>query len=89
MYYCNDGPKSGPILWRDGYGAIDVFGDPDDRTPIGTALSVGSTPNGIVIWELAARDVALPGCWIVLGREFLPRLPARPSADAPEGDATG
>jgi hypothetical protein len=70
-YFTNAGPKSGPILWRDGDGAIDVFRDPDDRTPIGTAQPVGGTEGGIVIWDIFIRGAAVPGRWIVLGRQFL------------------
>ena len=72
-YFTNVGPRSGPILQAYGYGAIDVLEAPDDRTPIGTARPVGATPGGIAIWEVALRGAAVPGHWIVLGREFLPR----------------
>jgi hypothetical protein len=39
--FTNLGPQSGPILWRDPYGAIGVPASRDEPTPIGMALSVG------------------------------------------------
>ena len=72
-YYTNVGPKSGPILWADNYVAIDVFRDPGDGTPIGTARLAECTEGGVVIWEIFIRGAMVPGRWIVLGREFLPR----------------
>ena len=72
-YFTNCGPKSGPILWADGYDPIDVLQAPDDRTPIGTARPAEYTMNGIVIWEIFIREVMVPGRWVVLGREFVPR----------------
>src|SRR5215831_6374305 len=87
-YFTDAGPKSGPILRGDDYGPIDVLKGQGDRTPIGTALSVGSTPWGIAVWAITVRGAVVPGRWIVLGREFVPHLPAGPPADAPEGDRT-
>ena len=72
-YFTDVGPPSGPILLRDGHLTIDVFKDPHDAARVGTALPVGSTPGGVAIWEIAIRGVAVPGRWIVLGREFMPR----------------
>jgi hypothetical protein len=71
LYLTNAGPKSGPILWRDHYEAIDVLVAPDDYTRIGTALPVGRTEGGIAIWDIFVRGEAVPGRWIVIGREFL------------------
>jgi hypothetical protein len=70
-YLTNAGPRSGPILWRDHYDAIDVLVDPEEYTPIGTARPVGCTEGGIAIWDIIIRGAAVPGRWIVLGREFL------------------
>jgi hypothetical protein len=81
-YFTNAGPKSGPILRGDGYGPIDVLKGSGGGPRIGMARPVGSTRWGIVIWEIALRGAALPGRWIVLGREFVPHLPAGPPADA-------
>jgi hypothetical protein len=72
-YYTNVGPKSGPFFRADEHDSVDVLEDPGGRTPIGTARRAGSTPGGIVIWEIAVRGAAVPGRWIVLGREFVPR----------------
>jgi hypothetical protein len=70
-YLTNAGPKSGPILWRDDYEAIDVLVAPDDYRPVGTATPVGSTEGGIAIWDIIVRGEVVPGRWIVLGRTFL------------------
>jgi hypothetical protein len=71
-YFTNAGPASGPILRWDYYHAIAVLG-PGDAAPIGTAHPAAYTEGGVVIWEITVRGVALPGRWIVLGREFLPK----------------
>jgi hypothetical protein len=72
-YFTNSGPNSGPIFLGDGYAAIDVVRDPDEDTPVGTARPVGCTEGGIVIWDIFIMGVVMPGPWIVLGREFVPR----------------
>ena len=72
-YYTSAGPQSGTILWRDDRAAIDVLRDPGDLAPIGTARRVGSTASGIAIWEIVVGYSEVPGRWIVLGREFLPK----------------
>jgi hypothetical protein len=70
-YLTNAGPRSGPILCRDRYDAIDVLVGPDDRTPVGTATPVGCTEGGIVVWDIIIRGRVMPGRWIVLSRQFL------------------
>ena len=73
-YFTNAGWESGPILLADHYDSIDVFiGGPGGGPPLGMALPGGSTEGGIVIWEIFIRGVAVPGRWIVLGRQFLPK----------------
>jgi hypothetical protein len=72
-FFTHTGPRSGPILWRDDHAAIDVVRNPDDFAPIGTARPAGRTESGIAIWEIVIGHMALPGRWIVLGREFMPR----------------
>jgi hypothetical protein len=84
MYFTNHAPKSGPLLWRDGLGAIDVLRAPDDRSPIGRAKPVGRSEGGIALWVLTVDGAAPRGQWIVLGREFLPNR-ARPEAAARGG----
>jgi hypothetical protein len=71
--FTDAGPQSGPILWRDDHHPIDVLANPGDYMPIGTARPVGCTESGIAIWEILLRSAVLPGRWIVLGREFLPK----------------
>jgi hypothetical protein len=70
-YLTNAGPRFGPILCREGYEAIDVLVAPDDYRPIGTAKPLGCTEGGILIWGITIRGEAVPGRWLVLGREFL------------------
>jgi hypothetical protein len=72
-FFTNVGPRSGPILWRDDCAAIDDLKNPDDFAPIGTARPAGRTESGIATWKFAIGHMALPGRWIVLGREFMPR----------------
>jgi hypothetical protein len=73
VYYTNAGHTSGAILWGGDRATIDVLRDPGDFTPIGTATQVGQTASGIAIWQIVIGYVAVPGRWIVLGREFLPK----------------
>ena len=72
-FFTNAGPRSGPFLWRDDCAAIDVLRSRDDVAPIGTARLAGCTDSGIAIWEINIGRAGIPGRWIVLGREFLPR----------------
>ena len=71
--FTNVGPRSGPILWRDECAPIDVLSGAGDSTPIGRARPVGCTEGGITIWEIIVGRAEIPGHWVVLGREFLPR----------------
>jgi hypothetical protein len=73
VLFTNAGPKSGPILWREGHLPIDVLRERGDRTPIGEANPVGCTEGKIAIWEIVLRGAVVTGHWIVLGREFLPK----------------
>jgi hypothetical protein len=70
-YYTSAGPKSGTILWRDDWAAIDVLRDPGERAPIGRARRVEQTAGGIAVWELVIGYTKVPGRWIVLGGAFL------------------
>jgi hypothetical protein len=72
-FFTNSGPRSGPILWRDDGAAIDVLRGTGDLAPVGTARSAGRTEGGLARWEIFLGYAAVPGRWIVLGREFLPR----------------
>jgi hypothetical protein len=72
-FFTTAGPRSGPILWRDDGAAIDVLRSPKDLAPIGTARPAGRTEGGLALWEIVLEVVAVPGRWIVLGREFLPK----------------
>jgi hypothetical protein len=74
-YFTYVGPRYGPILWRDDCATIEVLRDPGDLAPIGTARPVGRTEGGIAIWQIIIGQAAVPGRWIVLGREFVPLPP--------------
>jgi hypothetical protein len=50
-YYTPSGPMSGPILWHDGLGPIDVQETPDGHRRIGTATPVGATAGGVATWQ--------------------------------------
>jgi hypothetical protein len=71
-YFADSGPKSGPILYRHGHGAIGVPEARDVHTPIGMALEAGWGEGGVALWKLIVRGVEVPGRWIVVGREFRP-----------------
>jgi hypothetical protein len=72
MYYCNDGPKSGPILCRHRIHALGALQAPDNHTPIGLALPVSRDDDHIELWRLIVHDVEVPGRWVVVDREFIP-----------------
>jgi hypothetical protein len=76
-YYTTAGPESGPILWRDDCAIIDVLRHPDGYVPIGMAMQLERTEGGIAIWDIILRGELVPGCWIVLGRQFLPKKGCR------------
>ncbi len=71
-YFTNVGKESGPILGRDGYYAIGVLRDRDDRVPIGIALSTDRDHDGRALWTLSVYDFDVPGHWVVIDREFRP-----------------
>jgi hypothetical protein len=71
-YFTNVGPKTGPILWRDGHHAIGVLGSRDDHTPIGMALGCSWGVGGVHRWRLSVQGVDDLGRWIVVDREFVP-----------------
>ena len=60
-YFTDAGPKSGPILWRDGLGPIEVFRAPRDRSAIGQATPAGRTEGGIALWELTIGGARVLG----------------------------
>lgn len=67
----NAGPKSGPILWPDGYAAPSVLPARGDHRPIGMALEVGWGEGGVSLSKLTVHGAELPGRWVVVGREFV------------------
>jgi hypothetical protein len=71
-YYCNDGPKSGPILARHRIHALGVLEAPDNHTPIGLALPVGRDDDVVEVWRLIVHGVDVPGRFTVVDREFIP-----------------
>jgi hypothetical protein len=71
-YFADRGPQSGPIPGRHDPEAIGVLESPDNHTPIGMALACGRGGGGIALWALTAHGVLVPGCWVVVDREFRP-----------------
>jgi hypothetical protein len=71
-YYTNVGPKSGPILHRDGHDAIGVLQARDNHTPIGMALGTGWDDEGRLLYRLILYGAEVPGRWVVVDREFRP-----------------
>jgi hypothetical protein len=72
MYYCNDGPKSGPILCRHRIHALGVLESRDNNAPIGMALPVSRDDDLVERWRLVVHDAEVPGVWVVVDREFRP-----------------
>ena len=84
-YFTDVGPQAGPILWRDGHRGLGVLEARDAELPVGRALGCGFGWDGVALWRLIVRGVAVPGRWVVVGREFIPEelgdagpAPARP-----------
>jgi hypothetical protein len=71
-YYTNVGPKSGPIMYRDGHDAIGVLQDRDNHWPIGMALGWNWDAEGRSTYKLTVHGIELPGLWVVVDREFRP-----------------
>ena len=69
-YFANAGPDRGPLLYDTVPKAIRVLEDLDRPIGIGLALRVGADAAGSALWELVIDDVLVPGCWIVVDREF-------------------
>jgi hypothetical protein len=71
-YYTNVGPKSGPILHRDGHDAIGVLQAPDNHWPIRMALGWCWDAEGRSTYKLTVHGAERPGRWIVVDRQSRP-----------------
>ena len=71
-YFVNVGPERGPILHLDTAGAIGVTEAPGRRMPVGLALRTGWDAAGRALWRLVMHGENVPGCWLVVDREFQP-----------------
>ena len=71
LYYCDLGPGSGLVMYRDVTGSIEVFGDPDCSIPIGAARRIGWDAAGSAVWRLIVDDEECEGPWIIVDGEFL------------------
>jgi hypothetical protein len=71
-YFTNLGPKSGPILYRDGHDAIGVLQARDNHWPIGMALGTGWDDRGRKVSRLTVHRAKVREQWIAVDREFRP-----------------
>jgi hypothetical protein len=71
-YFADAGPRSGPILWSDGFHVLGVLEARDADIPVGRALGCGFGWDGVALWRLHVRGVEVPGRWVVVGREYIP-----------------
>ncbi len=58
-------------------GSIGILESPDKPMPIGEAHCVTWDQNGLAVWTLRIGKEEIPGRWVIVDREFRPRLPAR------------
>ena len=73
MWYRADiGPSSGLLMFEDSMRTIDVLGEIEDASPVGTASRLGSDPAGLAVWRLNVHGADLGGRWIVIDRQFVP-----------------
>ena len=82
-FYTNVGPVQGPAFDRGVPPTIEVLRARFDPQPIGMALCVGSGIKGIALWRLIVRDVAVPGRWVLIDRQFRPADPERDRLSGP------
>ena len=73
-YYANVGPVRGSAMYRDTPPAAGVLESPDNPTPIGQAVESGWTEDGVALWRLMVRGVAVPGRWSIIDRQFIPQF---------------
>jgi hypothetical protein len=71
-YHVNVGPERGPIMCHDTPGAIGVMEGPNRKMPVGMAMRTGWDAAGRALWRLVMHGEAVPGCWLVIDREFRP-----------------
>jgi hypothetical protein len=50
--------------------SIGVLSSPDKFAPIGKAIEVGRTEDGLALWRLRVGGRKLPCRWIIVDREF-------------------
>ncbi len=61
-------------MYRDTPPAAGVLESPDNATLIGQAAEAGWTENGVALWRLMVRGVAVPGRWSIIDRQFIPQF---------------
>jgi hypothetical protein len=73
-------------MYRDTPPTAGVLESPGNPTPIGQAVEAGWTENGVALWRLRIRGVAVPGLWSIIDRQFIPssnRLRSRIGSERP------
>jgi hypothetical protein len=80
-YYANVGPLRGSAMYRDTPPVAGVLESPENPTLIGQAVETGWTENGVALWRLTVRGVALPGRWSIVDRRFVPQFKSATDPD--------
>ena len=80
-YYANVGPVRGSAMYRDTPPATGVLESPGNPTLIGQAVEAGWTENGVALWRLMIRGVAVPGLWSIIDRQFIPQFKSATDQD--------
>jgi hypothetical protein len=83
-YHATVGPPRGPIMKYDVPGAIGVTEAPDRHMPVGVALRTGWDIAGQALWRLTLHGEHVPGCWVVVDRQFRPANPERVPRNRPD-----
>jgi hypothetical protein len=67
-------------MYRDTPPTGEVLESPDTM-PIGQAVEAGWTENGVALWRLTVRGVAVAGRWSIINRQFVPQFKSTTDTD--------
>jgi hypothetical protein len=68
-------------MYRDTPPVAGVLESPENPMLIGQAVEAGWTENGVALWRLTVRAVALPGRWSIADRRFVPQFKSTTDPD--------